>query len=53
MFNIYKNGGGKGVGIALKSQTLPTDFLNLLQQKLTDVISFIKTLDDQESDKLY
>ncbi len=50
---FYNNGGGKGVGIDLEYQTLPTDSLNLSEQEMKDIISFLKTLDDQDSDKLY
>ncbi|WP_375605034.1 cytochrome-c peroxidase [Flavobacterium davisii] len=43
---FYNKGGGKGLGIHLKNQTLPEDNLNLSKQDIKDLISFIKTLND-------
>ena len=46
VISFYNNGGGKGIGLTIDNQTLPDDHLNLSDQEIKDLISFIKTLND-------
>ncbi|WP_295126287.1 cytochrome c peroxidase [uncultured Chitinophaga sp.] len=47
VMEFYNNGGGAGLGINLKNQTLPTDSLHLTNEEKQDVIAFLKTLSDE------
>ncbi|WP_291726292.1 cytochrome-c peroxidase [Bernardetia sp.] len=47
VMDFYNRGGGAGIGIDLKYQTLPVKPLNLSEQEIKDVISFLKTLEDE------
>lgn len=47
VIDFYNKGGGNGTGIRLENQTLPEDKLNLTKQEISDLISFIKTLNDR------
>ena len=47
VIDFYNKGGGAGVGIKLKNQTLSPDPLNLSPKEQTAVIAFIKTLTDE------
>lgn len=43
---FYNAGGGKGFGFEIANQTLPSQELNLTQDEMNDLISFMKTLED-------
>ena len=45
---FYNNGGGSGLGFDLAYQTLPSDSLHLSKNEITDLVNFMKTLEDQE-----
>jgi len=51
VMEFYNNGGGKGLHIAPKYQTLPFDKLNLSKKEIKDIISFMKTLTDTTTAK--
>ncbi|MDZ4745069.1 MAG: cytochrome c peroxidase [bacterium] len=44
--DFYNRGGGDGIGIPLKYQTLPFDKLDLTAQEQRDLVSFMKALTD-------
>lgn len=46
VMKFYNMGGGKGIGIDLENQTLPSDTLGLSRQEIQDVVAFMKTLTD-------
>ena len=48
VIDFYNRGGGAGIGIDLKYQTLPPDHLNLSQQEINDLIAFMEALEDPE-----
>jgi cytochrome c peroxidase len=43
---FYDVGGGNGIGLDLKHQTLPFDKLDLSQKEKNDIVSFLKALTD-------
>lgn len=47
--DFYNAGGGKGLHIAPKNQSLPFDKLNLTKTEKADIISFMKALTDTSS----
>lgn len=47
VLDFYNRGGGAGIGIEVDNQTLSADPLNLSKKEVGDIISFLKTLDDQ------
>ena len=47
VLDFYNRGGGAGIGIELENQTLSSDPLNLTKKEMGDIISFLKTLDDE------
>lgn len=47
VLDFYNRGGGAGIGIVLNNQTLSSDPLKLSKKEMQDIISFLKTLDDQ------
>ncbi|QYS85863.1 hypothetical protein JJC03_12330 [Flavobacterium oreochromis] len=47
VINFYNKGGGKGIGITIKNQTLAEDSLHLSQVEIKNLISFIRTLDNK------
>jgi cytochrome c peroxidase len=47
LMNFYNNGGGTGLGLELKHQTLPTDSLNLKSNEIKDIIAFMQSLEDK------
>jgi cytochrome c peroxidase len=47
VMDFYNKGGGAGLGIKLENQTLPVDKLNLTEKEISDIISFIKSLDSK------
>ncbi len=46
VIDFYNDGGGKGLHIAPKNQSLPFDKLDLTAKEKKDVISFLKTITD-------
>ncbi|MTB49866.1 cytochrome-c peroxidase [Lewinella sp. W8] len=48
VMDFYNRGGGAGIGINLAHQTLPPDALELTTEEISDVISFLESLDDFE-----
>jgi len=46
VMNFYNDGGGKGLKIAPKNQTLPFEKLNLSVKEKNNIIAFLKTLTD-------
>lgn len=49
VIDFYNEGGGKGLNIAPKNQSLPFDKLNLTKTEKADIISFMKALTDTSS----
>jgi cytochrome c peroxidase len=47
VMDFYNKGGGAGLGIKLRNQTLPADKLNLTEKEIGEVIAFIKSLDSK------
>ncbi len=48
VIKFYELGGGNGIGMNLKHQTLPFDSLKLSKQEKLDIIDFLKTLTDEK-----
>ena len=48
VIKFYELGGGNGIGMNLAYQTLPFDNLQLTASEKNDLISFMKTLTDNE-----
>ncbi|MDT0539595.1 cytochrome c peroxidase [Croceitalea sp. P059] len=48
VIQFYNVGGGQGMGLDVPYQTLPADSLNLSENEINDVISFMKTLTDNQ-----
>lgn len=46
VMDFYNRGGGIGIGIHNEYQTLPSDALDLTNQEIKDIISFIHSLED-------
>ena len=44
--DFYNRGGGAGIGVTLKNQTLPPDQLNLSDRQQKDLVAFIHSLTD-------
>ena len=49
VMDFYNKGGGHGLGINIKSQTLPTEPLNLTEDEISDLINFMHTLSDDNN----
>ncbi len=47
VIDFYNEGGGAGRGLAVANQTLSSDPLDLTQAEKTDLIAFIKSLDER------
>lgn len=47
VMDFYNKGGGLGVGLSVKHQTLAAAPLNLTAQEIADVISFLHALEDE------
>mgnify|MGYP000565803691 FL=1 len=45
--DFYNKGGGVGLGFDLPNQTLPFDNLELTDQEIKDIVSFMETLTDE------
>lgn len=48
VLEFYNQGGGEGLGISTKNQTLGSDKLNLSKEEKNDIIAFIKSLSDNK-----
>lgn len=48
VLEFYNQGGGEGLGISTKNQTLGSDKLNLSKEEKKDIIAFIKSLSDNK-----
>lgn len=46
VIDFYNRGGGNGIGISTENQTLPTDELKLTKSEINNLISFLKTLNN-------
>jgi len=46
VIEFYNEGGGEGLGLPMKNQTLPADKLNLSDEEKKQLISFLNTLTD-------
>jgi cytochrome c peroxidase len=46
VMDFYNEGGGEGLGLKIKNQTLAPDKLNLTQTEIKQVITFLNTLTD-------
>ena len=44
--DFYNQGGGAGMGINIKNQTLSADKLNLSKLEIKQIIAFLGTLED-------
>jgi cytochrome c peroxidase len=51
VMDLYNNGGATGIGLKLDNQTLAPDSLHLTYNEIKKVISFLKTLTDNEVKK--
>jgi cytochrome c peroxidase len=47
VMDFYNEGGGAGLGLSVPNQTLAADKLELTQQEIKDVVSFMESLSDQ------
>jgi cytochrome c peroxidase len=47
VMDFYNKGGGAGLGMKIKNQTLPFDSLSLSLKEQNDIIAFIKSLNSQ------
>lgn len=48
VMDFYNRGGGVGMGLHIENQTLDDAPLNLSQQEINDIISFMKSLTDRQ-----
>ncbi|KPE51125.1 cytochrome-c peroxidase [Chryseobacterium indologenes] len=46
VLDFYNEGGGEGLGLKMKNQTLPPDKLNLTQTEIRQIIAFLNSLTD-------
>lgn len=46
VMTFYNIGGGIGLGLDIKNQTLPSERLNLSKKEIYDIINFMKSLSD-------
>lgn len=48
LVDFYNRGGGEGFGLDVAHQTLPSNRLELTKGEVSDLVSFMKSLDDYE-----
>ncbi|CAM4417818.1 cytochrome-c peroxidase [Flavobacterium terrigena] len=48
VLEFYNQGGGEGMGVATRNQTLGSDKLNLTTEEKNDIVAFIKSLSDNK-----
>lgn len=53
VLEFYNEGGGVGLGLSMKNQTLPADKLNLSDKEIQQIISFLNALTDVSKAKRY
>lgn len=46
VLDFYNEGGGEGLGLKMKNQTLPPEKLNLTKPEIQQIIAFLNTLTD-------
>lgn len=46
VMDFYNEGGGEGLGLQVKNQTLASDKLNLSQTEIKQIIAFLNSLTD-------
>lgn len=51
VIEFYEKGGGEGIGLHVKNQTLASDVLNLTEKEKKNLIAFMKSLTDNSSSK--
>ncbi|MDH6253562.1 cytochrome c peroxidase [Chryseobacterium sp. H1D6B] len=51
VLDFYNEGGGEGMGLKMKNQTLPPDKLNLTQTEIKQIITFLNSLTDVSAAK--
>jgi cytochrome c peroxidase len=51
VMNFYEKGGGKGLGLDYKYQTLPEDTLGLTATEQKNIIAFLHSLTDVSAAK--
>ncbi|GAA4274783.1 cytochrome c peroxidase [Aquimarina gracilis] len=51
VMDFYNRGGGAGIGIEEKYQTLPAESLHLSENEINDIIAFMKSLEDWPSEE--
>ncbi len=52
VINFYDAGGGSGMGIVVRNQTLSSDSLHLSQNEKSDLISFIESMNEKANIEL-
>ncbi len=52
VLDFYNKGGGAGMGLEIKNQTLPDSELNLSETEIKDLIAFMNALTDTSASKL-
>ena len=50
VIKFYELGGGNGIGMQLEYQTLPFDNLKLTKEEKRDLINFLNTLTDKDTE---
>ncbi len=50
VMDFYNKGGGTGLGLEVKNQTLPEDPLDLSEKEIAQIITFMKALSDVDED---
>ncbi|MGG5207414.1 cytochrome-c peroxidase [Chryseobacterium sp. MIQD13] len=51
VLDFYNEGGGEGLGLKMKNQTLPSDKLNLTKTEIKQIIAFLNSLTDVSKGK--
>ncbi|MCY0978297.1 cytochrome c peroxidase [Chryseobacterium wangxinyae] len=52
VLDFYNEGGGEGLGLKIKNQTLPADKLNLTETEIKQIIAFLNSLTDVSKAKV-
>ncbi|MCY0968514.1 cytochrome-c peroxidase [Chryseobacterium wangxinyae] len=52
VLDFYNEGGGEGLGLKIKNQTLPSDKLNLTETEIKQIIAFLNSLTDVSKAKV-
>jgi cytochrome c peroxidase len=51
VLDFYNEGGGEGLGLKMKNQTLAPDKLDLTQTEIKQIIAFLNSLTDVSRSK--